>query len=644
MTIAPIWKFREMHKADTNVDPVSTEFFTTEALAGLSDALLREVVQNALDAGLPGATVRVRFDLRGVTRPLDGEAGSKYLAELHPHLTAPGSGLADPPAETAPMEYLVIEDFGTRGLTGDPNQYEDIPTDEAGGDKNHFYYFFRNIGRSAKGEHDRGRWGLGKTVLPASSRANAFVGLTVQNGLGRRLLMGQCMLKIHKVGDTRYCPYGFLACFDTDGFQQPITNDSWINEFASDFQLNRVEQSGLTLVIPFPRQEVRADDLLRSAIQHFYVPILARALEVQVVDSERDMLLSVETLRDAARRLDWSDARIDVDSLLGLFDFAEWAIFILQDGAEVVVLNSATPSLRWDESLLPAGSAEALRTRFEAGEDLAFRVPLQVQKVDEQPEDSFFSVVLKRDEGLPEGRSHFLREGLTITELAKNRTRSVCGIVFVNDRALSQMLGDSENPAHTDWRPRSSKLASRYRNAERTIRFVKESILRLSQILSRAAEGRDPSVLADYLHYDLEGQPTTPGATPVVTRRRRRHQPPPPGPLPPPPPSPFVVAKVAGGFRISRNPGAEFRPLRIRAKMAYHTRVGNPFRRYNRLDFDLSANILQVEHRGVTVLEREGNILLFTTDAPDFEVRVTGFDQRRDVRVSTLGKPVTDDK
>lgn len=40
---------------EINVDPIEGEFFNTEAIASISDALVREAIQNCLDASLEEA-------------------------------------------------------------------------------------------------------------------------------------------------------------------------------------------------------------------------------------------------------------------------------------------------------------------------------------------------------------------------------------------------------------------------------------------------------------------------------------------------------------------------------------------------------------------------------------------------------------
>jgi hypothetical protein len=130
-----------------------------------------------------------------------------------------------------------VEDQGTRGLEGDPNQFED---DREGGGRNDFFYFWRNVGRSRKASTERGRWGLGKTVFAAASRLNSFFGLTLRHCDGPGLLMGQAVLKIHRLGEHRYRPYGYYGTH-RDDFTMPSDDPEVVRDFARTFALQRLD-------------------------------------------------------------------------------------------------------------------------------------------------------------------------------------------------------------------------------------------------------------------------------------------------------------------------------------------------------------------------------------------------------------------
>src|SRR5690606_22971963 len=92
----------------------------SEALEGLADPLVRESIQNSLDAAIDDV-VHVRFAFG----TLESAAVAPYLDSLWPHLQAVAGDEIRPPRRDEPFTFLVIEDFGTRGLEGDPEQYED---------------------------------------------------------------------------------------------------------------------------------------------------------------------------------------------------------------------------------------------------------------------------------------------------------------------------------------------------------------------------------------------------------------------------------------------------------------------------------------------------------------------------------------
>lgn len=311
----PQWKFRRMQPGEMNIDPIEAEFFSTEALGSLADALVREAVQNSLDARRDGRPLHMRFYFSAPEAMLEDERRAGYTRELAPHLNASRSGVTPPDVASEPLSFVTIEDFGTRGLQGDPSQSEDAEVDDAGL-RNDFFYFWRNIGRSRKQESDLGRWGLGKTVFQAASRLNAFFGLTVRANDARRLLLGQAVLKIHKLAGQRYYPYGYFGAFDGD-FALPVEDAAATEAFARDFRLARRGASGLSVVIPYPDPEITAPAVISSIVHHYFMPLIAGDLVVEVVHGGKSQQLDSETLRRHVAGLTRGDG-----SLEALFELA----------------------------------------------------------------------------------------------------------------------------------------------------------------------------------------------------------------------------------------------------------------------------------------------------------------------------------
>lgn len=170
------WRFNTMRPSDKSREPIQGEFFSTDAISNPGEALIREGIQNSLDARKNGEKVMVRIRISGPDAAIARDDVKPFLTGLEEHLRVPGNGLREIPGDQENCPILVFEDFGTTGLTGNPAEWK-----PQSGSKNHFYHFFRAEGRSDKGEKDIGRWGVGKQVFPRSSRVNTVFGLTMRS-------------------------------------------------------------------------------------------------------------------------------------------------------------------------------------------------------------------------------------------------------------------------------------------------------------------------------------------------------------------------------------------------------------------------------------------------------------------------------
>lgn len=627
MSDTPVWNFRRMHPGEMNIDPVEAEFFTTEALQSAGDALVRETIQNSLDAGLPDERVTVRFFFPSSDQLLSPAAASGYFSGLWPHLGSGNlAGVTVPdPAEAA--DYLVVEDFGTRGMHGNPAQDEDIELDTRSG-RNDFYYFWRNIGRSRKGSTDLGRWGLGKTVFQWSSRINSFFGVTLRSDDGRALLMGQSVLRIHKLDGQRYYPYGYFGAFDGD-FCLPVEDPGYIARFREDFHLKRRDEPGLSVVVPYPDPDIDPGALTASVIRHYFFPILARRLCVEVVSDGHTHSLDADTLQSTLER----EHRAIGRPFRGVLSLAQWGQTLA--AREHVELAEPDPAYAPGWAKLPALAehSDDLRSRFnEAGERLAFHVPVWVKPVGGEPVLSGFHVYLERDDALNGSEEHFIRDGITVAGVRSGLQSGVRAIVSVTDRALSELLGDSENPAHTEWQERSPKFRNRYKHGVSTLRYVKNAPRELVRLLTRTEQGRDYTLLRHLFSLEMPTEEALrkerqkkqqPGDTETAAEQQvetaaglQR----------------FQLQKTAGGFRLRRAPAATL-PRRVVVTMAYETRRGNPFKQYQPPDFELDKHPIRIETDKGRIRMRRLNRLALEIEAPDFSLAVTGFDVNRDIRV-----------
>jgi hypothetical protein len=69
--------------------------------------------------------------------------------------------------------------------------------------------------------------------------------------------------------------------------------------------------------------------------------------------------------------------------------------------------------------------------------------------------------------------------------------------------------------------------------------------------------------------------------------------------------------------------------------MAYDVRQGNPFKKYQPFDFELSKFPMVVRGKGLKASVLKPNALQLDLGESDFKLMVTGFDPNRDLKIKT---------
>ena len=81
------------------------------------------------------------------------------------------------------------------------------------------------------------------------------------------------------------------------GFQIPITDEKLISDFSKKFSLTRTTEPGLSIVVPFPVEDITLEDMIASGISTYFFPILAGAL---ILDFDGEVVNN-DSLRDLAK-------------------------------------------------------------------------------------------------------------------------------------------------------------------------------------------------------------------------------------------------------------------------------------------------------------------------------------------------------
>ncbi len=628
------WHFMEHVQSARVRNPIQGEFFASEAIDGPAEALVREGIQNAGDArrrsdrGDPLGPVRVRLFLSGKSHAVPSESMRRYGVGLWQHVTAEQNGLKSPPNESETCQYLVFEDFGTTGLTGDTKQWK-----PKGNTRNSFFYFFRAEGLTDKLDGRGGSWGVGKYVFPRSSRANAILALTVRADDRRRLAMGTMTLKTHEVGGTWYTPDGLWGDREaaTD-MVMPSDNQELAQAMLRDFGLTRGIEPGLSIVVPWVDPEITFGALLNSLMRGWFVAILTGDLVVELEEPGRRLELNSSSLK---RHLSDCDERTRTE-MAPLIDLAEAYCKVVAENREPPKLGPPDPESapKWSEAMLPEDLRKILVRALDTGDHSVVRVPIAVRLKDNSRLQSHFDIAFVRDDRVASGRVTFLRNDIIIPEVRHSKPRGVRAMVIAKHGPLANLLRDAEHPAHTHWSKDTSNFKDKYRWGPSSLSFVQNSAGELLDLVLADQVDEEPRLLVDFFSVPAPPEEEDDGRGPRRRKKRPEEPEPPPRDIPGTKPRAVSVTRVSGGFSVGRGSADATLPQFLKIRVAYDVSAGSPFKAWHRADFHFGRDggvSIAPDCRGIEIGERIDNRLLVGIVEPDFHFTVKGFDEGRDL-------------
>lgn len=582
-----MWGFAERSPRSLEVTPKHEELFRDAD--NIAESVTRETSQNSADARADQAPgVKIRIQRRTLPAPA---FATRWLPGLLDHMRSWKPELASAVEAAAEVDCLVIEDFGTKGLTGD--------TDKPGGG---FYAFWRQYGKSNKHGNTGGRHGEGKSTLAGASLARMFFGLTVR-GDGRALLMGQTILGPHDVGDKKFEAYGEFSPTEGDLFPEPFENDETVIAFADDFSLSRTTECGLSLVVPFARPEILEDDLaaVKRALVTNCFPQIASGL--LTFDVEGDLL-------DASTLAEWGE---------------RWPSLNLR-GAISVAAQAIAQSHFWqarEQSELSEASFDAedianMRKAFTDGHLVSVKVPVTVKAHSGDLKGAMLLHVRKTAPG-EQFSEHYARSRLTVPKQRRVLAGGdVIGLLVAEDGPLSDFLGDAEPPSHARWTHQNLRDVGKYRSTQQTLTKVANALRQLEKIL----RDEDAESINREAFKSLFSRPKP--------RPQTETEPVPTPNLDLPPTRPFwSVESRPGGFAVWRPDAVDVRDVVVEA--AYAQRRGSP--NWKDTDFTFGADI-EVMHSGSGEVNSTANVITIIAAEPGFRVEASGFDPNRDLVVT----------
>ena len=644
MGMIPGWHFAAKRERDRNVDPAEDLFF--EDLPPLG-AVIRESTQNSLDASDNGAKVTMRISVNTGDKAMPADKARKYFNGLFPHLNE--SGIITP-NENSPMSYVVVEDFGTKGLEGDASYHG------LGGDApdNRFYWFHRNTNRTnSKATKRGGSYGYGKHAFANASEIKSFFSVSRdRNGVK---IFGNAVGKMHEITDKIYFPYGDFGDFVVDDNGEilrimPSDSKDFFKIICKDFNLSRTNELGLSVIIPYPKRVYRDEEIIESMIRAYFMPICQGKLEI-IVDGSHEMVINADTINKICDKMTWAGkpagamATTNRKCMNGLIELANW--WNSDKANEVSLISPSERNITWSRDLIPEDSYDTVRSRLDSGKPVALNIELPIFKKLENnrspryPTYSKFTILMKKNESFGRSDAIWIRRYLSVPKpIHVPKKNGFVAIMISEDGELEELLRSSEEVAHTVHKVK--RIESDYKYGGEIIRFFRQSASFLIEYLQVKKELFEKDWIDDW--FPSEEIENT--SKPKKRKRKKKPKETTEGEDeddiiigPPQPPEDLTKShsweldKIPGGFSIHGDIKLEVDYL-FTVKMAYARDDGkDPIKKWKPFDFDVKN--LSIEESGIVVEKSEGNTIVFRAIGPteEYSIDVTGFDVDRDLSV-----------
>lgn len=620
------WQFRSLDPNDNSGTSTVEDNFANEERTSV-EILVRETLQNPLDARHSDEVVEVHYNLVSVNRHKSIFAQELFSEENHKHLVAgnllPAGGLPDV------VQFLVVEDFGTSGLEG---CYTDSSVDGASENWNAFWF---REGEGAKPTKSNGGAGQGKITLYTTSEIRTVLALTHRVSDDAELLLGCCRFRQnYKIpgNSLRWAKEGRWGSTNEPGVLcAPIQDEEFLALVKSELSLKRGNHAGTTFIVPLPGG-IALESIKQAVVNEFYFPIRRGRLKIGVgnivIDSTSVTKIAGE-LGNAGRHA--SQFRVFLEA-------------VVTSHIDCLPMAKAKPGWTRDtklsDSYFERGELEKLKTAFERSETINVDFPVQVFKArTNESAIGLFRVILKQDLDGELSHELFIRQDLGIDGEKRlkgsRRIQPTLALTFIDDYELSAFLATAEEPTHRTWNSKRPKLTKIYKDPDKVLNAVRNAALRLVEFLTPPGK-RDDTALSIYF-----ADPTSPpakrkggeGATPQSPNADPLVIP----VIPPPRAKPVDFVPLENGFRIKSNPPEMILrtlPLRCEVDVAYATTFGDPFNQWDAAEFWLNdEKTFPIDSSGVSDLVRDGNQISFNMTHPISELKVIGFDINRQLEV-----------
>jgi hypothetical protein len=566
---------------------------------------VREAIQNSLDARLDDDNpVVISFQFH-----TDPSGAAKQFLEQAVSFRKKIKLSSPEEFEKNQISWLVVEDFNTKGLCGDLKSRT-----------SDFWNYWLNFGLSNKDGSGRGGRGIGRITFLISSRMHTVIGLTRRANDQKLAACGMTVLRAHLDGEEFKSTHAYLAKSENKSVYTLHGDGEFHSELVDAFRLTgypKNNESGLALIIPYPHEELSADGIIASAIEHFAPAILSGDLVVRA----NDLILDGSSISQLANSV---SSRIRSDAIRNGIGRYLKLIKTAQSG-DLIQLDINRPQ---DGLLTVRDSAQVkkLQTLLKKNGEVAINLVLPLERGKIGVAVNLSAVISQTPRGAaPIDR--FFREGMSLPDVKTKNPGELDLIMLVDDQDLATYLNFCEGKAHLDLletqEARTKLEENGYTYPFRVKRLIKALPSDLRMLLTPEITTPDASVFDNFFAVPNEEAGKYLGREDAEDDSDPKDE-----PFEPPAHnvSAIIIDTLRDGFRVRANPQYTNWPISISISMAYADGSRSP----GWSEFDFMPSDL-ITKNVLCQANFNQNKLKLSEFGSSSQFEVTGFDPKREL-------------
>ena len=468
-----------------------------------------ECVQNALDAAIEKENIRSKTILKFHFKLINKSDCKFFNSDFETHLKKRKYGRRNPFNESMPC--LIMEDFSTTGITGDPEIVDD-QTEAA--EKNYWYYFLTDFGggdeNKLKDGKKGGSEGEGRQTFMLNSGIATFFGLSIDfKNNNRPSIFGMSYFGSRSVNNSRYgvfSSFGKKIRYKGNEECVPITGTKEAEEFISLFKLKRkLNDSGTSIVIPFYDQEtIDSEFIIQRLIDIYRVPIFRNELEIFVEDT----IINAENLRSL---IDAREPNPNKKMLIqDYFNFLQESNKEIskEDNFEIKFYgqNQITKEdiQNFDQFIKAYNQNKLLKLKLK----FEINVLKSNDKIRTDDFHSFYDVYIKKypsdKDNMREKLNDYVRGQMPLYSRRSNTT-SMFYLVDIQDERACRLFKHAEHANHSEISEKNWKLKEEYKNYRPIVRLTKKISTSLYKLITSESLEEDFEATQDLFSIQDKG-------------------------------------------------------------------------------------------------------------------------------------------